>query len=154
VLAYEKFETSLHNHTFHCDDPMPTCDVCVAGDFRFVDGKVVDNSGVLDLPIDLGKQGWEQYDGVLVLNGGVEVSDEIADRVMGVSVELTSEDCLEVLIDGNSIGRAITWPYAFELIGLTAGAHELTLRISSTSANILGEPSPWGVKSVSWTCSK
>jgi hypothetical protein len=152
VLAFERFETSLHNQTFHCEDPMPTCDVCVAGSFRCVKGVIAEAGKPLSLPLNLTEQGWEQYDGVLALHGSVLVGRELAERIKGIRADLVAEDSLEVLLDGVSLGRKITGEYRFAVGSMEAGTHRLTLRLSSTSANILGEPSPWGIRSVSWIC--
>lgn len=153
TLKYDEFETRMFNGAFLMDRPMPRCDVCLAGSFRYVDGKA-ERRVDMTMPIDWSKDGWEQYHGILTLSGEVDVDPSIANRVRGVTVDLASEDCVEALIDGKSIGRKIMRPYAFQIEGIEAGAHKLQLRITSTSANILGEPSPWGIKSVGWLCDR
>jgi hypothetical protein len=147
VLKFQEFETSIVNHSFFAFGPMPTCDLCLAGSFRLIQDTLVPESGApVSLPLDLSTTGWEQYSGVLTLSAAVEVPQ----GARGIEVELAAEDCVELQIDGVTIGKRITSPYRFEAPDVSPGRHDISLRVSSTSANILDEPSLWGVNSVSW----
>ncbi len=151
VLTFQKFETEIDNHAFFAFKPMPWCDLCLAGSFRLINGHIVPESDEpLLLPLDLSAAGWEQYSGILSLSAAVDVPEQLAPRVLGLAVDLPAEDCVEMSVDGIPVGKRITGPYRFGVQDVSAGAHEIKLRVSSTSANILDEPSPWGVSSVSW----
>ncbi len=148
-LEYPQFETSVHNDAFFEADVMPSCDVCLMGDFRLVDGVITAESFTPQpLPISLMQQGWEQYMGVMSLNGRFSLSEQQASQIVGFDVELLKHDCLELLVDGQSLGKRVTPPYRFDVDGLAAGYHTLTLRVSSTSGNLLFLPADWGVAGV------
>ena len=145
VMVFDQIETSLTNNGLLCDGVMPNCDVYVSGSFVCTDGRLIaGDRRSYSMPIDLSANGWEQYDGVLVLSTKVEIDERVGDRVQGLGVDLASEDCLQVLLDGEPLGNRIVRPYHFRIDRLTPGIHELQLRITSTSANIMGEPSRWG----------
>jgi len=151
TLHFQHFETSVENHAFFAFRPMPTCDICLAGRFRLLGGEVVpDSCEPVALPLDLSTSGWEQYSGILTLRTTVDVPELLASRVRGLVVELAAEDCVELRIDGSPVGKRVTAPYRFDVTSISAGRHEIELRVSSTSANILDEPSPWGVNRMSW----
>ncbi len=153
VITFERFETSVVNDGFYHYHPMPHLDVCLSGSFRLIDGRISSDDGEpFQLPLDLSVSGWEQYCGIARMSARVELDEALAARVRGIAVELTAEDCLEVLVDGASVGKRIVRPYVFGLGPLAAGSHVLELRISSTSGNILDKPSRWGVASVEWLC--
>lgn len=151
TLHFQTFETSVVNHAFFAFRPMPTCDVCLAGSFRLLDGTITpDSCEPAALPLDLSASGWEQYSGILTLRATVEVCQELAGRIVGLLVVLAAEDCVELRIDGRPVGMRITAPYLFDIEHIAEGQHEIEIRVSSTSANVLDEPSPWGVDSLSW----
>ena len=155
TLHFEKFETSLFSHGFfRGQSVMPTCDICVAGTFKFLGKKIVgDNNDPFKLPVDLGQMGWSQYSGRISIIANIEVSQNLSNRLCGLEFELASEDALEVFWDGNSIGQGIARPYKFRLYSVMSGLHELKLVIAGTSGNILDRPSPWGVTAGKWLLS-
>ncbi len=151
VLQFKQFETSLTNQGLLCDGVMPLCDVCICGEFRLLNNELVCNSdSSFTMPLRLNEEGWEQYDGIVVLQAKVNIDKDIAQKGKSLIVDSIAEDCLEVIIDGVSLGKCIASPYSFTIKDLTAGEHEIKIRISGTSANILAQPSPWGIKSVCW----
>jgi hypothetical protein len=68
-----------------------------------------------------------------------------------MEIKLIAPDALEVLLDGNSLGQGILPPYQFRIGSkITVGKHAIILRLAGTSANLLEEPTPWGVTEVNW----
>ncbi len=131
---------------------MPTCDVRLAGDYRFLNEDIVcDKHLPMSLPLELGEAGYSQYSGIAVLTATLNVPD---DSVIGLVVDPIREDAVEVLLDGVSMGRCIARPYRFLSTGIPLGRHEVQIRIAGTSANIMDEPVPWGIRSVGWIVRK
>lgn len=153
VLLFQRFETSVVNTGFYHFHPMPCLDVCLAGPFRLTKGGITrDERPLFRLPLDLSDSGWEHYPGIASIQTRVELGVDLAARVRGLAIDLSAEDCLEVLVDGVSIGRRIVRPYVFQVGRLAAGAHTIELRVTGTSGNILDQPSSWSVESVEWRC--
>lgn len=154
TLLFEKFETTLFSHGFFTERPvMPTCDVCIAGSFKLLENVLVDfQNELFSLPCDLAKMGWSQYSGMLSIVAHIDIDQNIARNIRGLEVELISEDALEIFWDDISIGQKISYPYRVVLDSVLPGQHHLKLRISSTSGNILDEPSCWGIRTVGWRC--
>jgi hypothetical protein len=155
TLVYQEFETGIVNQAFFGTQPLPSCDMCLAGSFVLQNGAISRDERVGHcLPIDLGGAGWAEYDGILDLTCRIDVDAEHAEKICGLSIDLVSEDCLEMLLDGKSCGRRIMRPYDFAIETMSPGEHELKLRITGTTANILGDPSPWGITKVNWLCTR
>lgn len=151
TLKYEPFETSMENDAFIGNWCMPSCDVFLGGSFRLLDGAITADTGdPLSMPIDLSVQGWKEYCGVLNLTGSVDIDSSQAGSIIGMKVNMMAEDAVGVSVDGKSIGTRITWPYIFDINELEAGTHSVTMRISSTSGNILASPSVWGIALLEW----
>lgn len=150
-LEYAQFETSIFNDAFFEMDVLPSCDVFLSGDFRLVNGVITaDALPEKPLPISLMEQGWEQYMGVMSMQAKVKLPLELARMVVGIGVDLIQHDCVELLLDGKSLGKRVTPPYQFDVSALSADVHTLTLRVSSTTGNLLFLPADWGVKAVHW----
>jgi hypothetical protein len=152
TLKFQEFETSTFNHTFYANKPLPGCNLALAGDFRFVDNCLIPTDNLpLKLPINLFDQGWSQYHGIIEIKTQVFVNAQQCERINGIDIKLIAPDALEVLLDGNSLGQGILPPYQFKIEPkITAGKHVVTLRVAGTSANLLEEPTPWGVAEVNW----
>jgi hypothetical protein len=147
VLAFAAFETSLRNEAFFINQPMPSADLCLAGAFRGLDGRLEADPGtLLPLPLELGAAGWPEYHGLLHLAATVTVPAGTAENIRTLELEMVAEDAVEAWLDGHLLGRCVTWPYRFEINALTAGTHQLELRLAGTSANLLGRPAPWGLR--------
>ena len=153
-LLFEKFETSLCSDGYFRERPvMPTCDVCIAGSFKSVNGKLVNHSDEkFNSPLNLSEIGWVHYSGRVIFTSIINVDQSLSEKIRGLQVSLVSEDAIEVILDGNSLGCRIVEPYKFELDSVTAGQHKLELVMSTTSGNILDEPSPSGLLKVEWLC--
>jgi len=151
-LLFEKFETSLCSDGYFRERPvMPTYDVRMAGTFKELNDKLVNQKDEkFKLPLNLSEIGWVHYSGIVSFESIINVDQCLADKIRGLEVSLVSEDAIEIILDGKSLGRKIVKPYSFELDSITAGQHKLELVISTTSGNILDEPSPSGVLSVEW----
>lgn len=151
TLAYEEFETTIRDDAFFHNWCMPRCDVLVCGSFRLIDGAIhADDRSPLTFPADLSEAGWSEFDGIISLTARIDLDSSLAEAVTGIEVDLIAEDCVEVLLDGRSLGRRIARPYTFSLDHIDAGEHVITIRLSSTSGNALDEPSRWGVRSICW----
>jgi hypothetical protein len=151
VMKFQRYETSTVNDAFFANNPMPACNVYVAGAFATDNGKIVDlPREPMPLPIDLAAAGWQQYFGLLSFNTTLTIDSTLAKKVRGLELNLISEDAVEVLIDGVSLGKRIIAPYCFGIVGLSAGEHRLEVRMSATSGNALHEPSPWGLTAADW----
>ena len=153
IIRFSEWESSIFNDAFlTIETAMPSCDLRLAGAFRLTGDKITrDSDSPITLPLDLAEAGFSQYTGIAILRTQVDVDSE---RIIGLSVDPISEDSLEVLIDGVSVGRGIVRPYNFTFPSLSSGRHELQLQMASTSANILDQPAPWGIRSVSWILSE
>ncbi|MHB0998052.1 MAG: hypothetical protein ACYC27_02310 [Armatimonadota bacterium] len=148
-LTYPEYEMSVYNHGFLMNWALPTCDIYLDGSFVLLDGKIKQSACEgYALPLDLSKSGWSEYSGVAELNADVYMDHP----VIGIRAVLVEEDCLEVLIDGISIGKRIYGPYEFLADDISPGHHYITLKLTGTSANILGNPAPWGITSLEWLC--
>ena len=155
VLQFEEFETMLFSHGFFRGRPvMPTYDICLAGSFRYFKNTTLQNNQdkLFTLPLNIGDLGWPQYSGMLSISTHVNLDQCLAEKIKGIQIELISEDAMEVFWDGRSIGQRITRPYQLKIGSVTSGRHKLELVISTTSGNILDEPSPSGLLKVEWLC--
>ncbi|MDD5699527.1 MAG: hypothetical protein PHH77_13010, partial [Victivallaceae bacterium] len=151
ILKFKEFETKLVSNAFYHTWPMPTVDLGLAGSFKLDRGFVVnDDHQPVTLPLNLSEKGWRQYSGILALSSTLTIDAALAETICGVRVDLLAEDAVELLLDGKSFGKQIVRPYYWRTGKIDAGQHTLQLRLAGTSANILDEPSPWGVNSVDW----
>ncbi len=108
ALEYKSFETGTTNDAFLDDWLMPGCDVFLGGSFRVAEGAIEsDEMRPMKLPIDLSERGWREYDGILSLTSTVEIDEPLARSITGVKVGMLAEDCLELLIDGKPLSRAL-----------------------------------------------
>lgn len=151
VLVFDGFETSIRNHVVYSFGPMPTCDVFLAGDFRLMDGRLEEASGVaMSLPLDFGASGYGEYLGVIAMVADVALDASLAASVRAIEVVPASEDAVEVLLDGVSVGQLVKAPFVFPVVGLTPGLHRLEIRMASSTAHLFANPPHWGVESVRW----
>lgn len=151
-MSFPQWEGTVENDAFLWHDLMPGLDACLAGSFRLVGDTIVSCEGkdTFKLPLNLGKQGWSEYYGVLTVKADVDIPLNMVDFINGISFESISEDCIEVEIDGEVIGRRILRPYKFPIESLTAGKHTIRVTITGTSASLMGNPSPWGITGACW----
>jgi len=152
TLSFPQWEGVVENDAFLWHDLMPGLDTCLAGSFKLIgDTLVADGSQeAFQLPLNLGEQGWSEYYGVLELRGEVDIPAYISASIQGIVFDSISEDCIEVAIDGEKIGRKILRPYAFPIDALAAGEHTIRVTITGTSASLMGNPSAWGVIGAYW----
>ncbi len=145
-LEYPAWETSVHNDAFFEADIMPSCDMVLYGPFRVINGAITfEAAPVSALPISLEQHGWEQYMGIIELKAEAELPSGAGALVL----EPIMQDSMELLVDGVSLGKRITAPYRFTLPEGIAGKHQLTIRLSSTSSNLLYRAIDWGIVSAS-----
>jgi hypothetical protein len=153
-LTFPKFETSLQNDGFFQNRPMPGCDVCLAGSFRFVDEALIaENDAPIPMPLDLSKNGWRNYHGMITIHGTVEIDSSLAKEIKAIRLKLISEDAAEVILDDISLGRRILPAYDYNIVKvneMTGGCHHIIIHLAGTNANIFDKPVPWGIESIQW----
>ncbi|MBN1435999.1 MAG: hypothetical protein JW936_02895 [Sedimentisphaerales bacterium] len=153
-LRWERWETEVVNDAFYGDGMMmPACDIFAAGDFELAGGRLKTRREKPAVGFaDLAERGWSQYMGTARLSTRVDLDERMAKHVRGLEVQLLREDAIEVLLDGEVLGRRVMGPYCFDIAEIAEGEHELTVRIASTSEGLVGEQGKWGVAGLRWLC--
>lgn len=155
VLEFQSFETSVESEAFYGFwQPMPSCDIFLAGAFRVVDGQIQKHNGnAFKLPLDLSRQGWSQYYGAIRLEATVDLSEMQVGKLCAIKLAFFEEDAVEVLWDGISLGRRIAKPYRFNLPAQVSGIkHKIQIVLAGTTANLFCERVDWGIESVCLIC--
>ncbi|MBQ0104986.1 MAG: hypothetical protein KBT47_02995 [Armatimonadetes bacterium] len=133
TLAFESWETSIRNEAFFAHYPMPSVDVCLAGDFIYKDGAVSTlPESKKSLPVNLSDEGFAYTYGKASLTGEFTKTDEMEN----LSLELVGDCACEIKIDGKTIGEAIT-EYIFSIKDIENGKHEIEIILTGVSASLM-----------------
>jgi hypothetical protein len=149
-LRFPAFETEIKSDAFYSFHPMPTADVFLMGSFSILDGGLSEDCALGDAPMDLSRLGRPDFSGTILLESEIATPGD----AVALKIEPVNEDCVEVALDGVSLGRRFGAPYEFPLPAKFSGRGELSVKISNSSMNQWRKPEPWGLKSASLVCEK
>lgn len=133
TLGFQSWETSVRNDAFFSFKPMPSADVCLAGDFLFKNNKIYKYSNIKQkLPIDLSEEGFANTYGSTVLEGEFEKTEDMD----FIFADFSGNSAIEILIDNVSLGaKIINAPYLLKHI--PNGKHNIKIILTGTSASLM-----------------
>jgi len=146
TMVFDKWETTIFSRAFLEFSPLPSVDICVAGDFAFVNDKVYAYSSKEEaLPIALKDKGFKYTYGIAVLSGSFNKTSDMKN----LKLDIIGNDSAEVIIDGVSAGACIC-DYVYSIENLANGNHSIEIKITSTSASLMHyeKSNVWGINKI------
>ncbi|MBQ7256085.1 MAG: hypothetical protein IJS60_00125 [Abditibacteriota bacterium] len=148
TLGFEPWETSIRNEAFFCHGPMPSVDVCLAGDFLFIDEtiKKYDDKSK-SLPLTLENEGFAYTYGKVSMTGTFTKTNDMENLYL----DILGETSCEVKIDNKTIGCAIS-EYIFPIRDISTGDHKIEIILTGVSASLMiyNANNNFGIKGISY----
>ncbi len=133
TLGFEPWETSIKNEAFFCHGPMPSVDVCLAGDFVFKDGTIKKYENEMkSLPICLEDEGLAYTYGKAILTGSFTKTEDMEN----IKLDIIGDSACEVRIDDKTIGSSIS-DYIFPVKDISNGEHKIEIVLTGVSASLM-----------------
>ena len=127
---------------------MPSVDVCLAGDFLFIDEtiKKYDDKSK-SLPLTLENEGFAYTYGKVSMTGTFTKTNDMENLYL----DILGETSCEVKIDNKTIGCAIS-EYIFPIRDISTGDHKIEIILTGVSASLMiyNANNNFGIKGISY----